>query len=245
MTGYKSYRIIDGRPRKVVVDKNGEIINKNPSKEELKDLEKENYKRDIKRYTDNGLLNYLKKYYIEYGKPPTWSDFVNNHKYPNPDTYRKRFGSWSRALKIVGLDIDTIVKQGILLNNCHKGRLFEIIIRDHFENRPTDLSGDNCNNPCDGICPNGKTYEVKSSKFYTIDKCWNFGTRNRYKEEIEYYYFGAFNEDWSKLMYIWRVPGEIVEKDYFIVNMYGGKFNTTSMKEYDITGKFKNIFNKW
>lgn len=41
MTNYKSIRIVDGKPNKVIVDKNGDIINRNPSKDDLKDLENE------------------------------------------------------------------------------------------------------------------------------------------------------------------------------------------------------------
>jgi len=33
-----SYRIIDGKARPVIVDENGKVINKNPSKQELKSL---------------------------------------------------------------------------------------------------------------------------------------------------------------------------------------------------------------
>lgn len=36
MTEYKSYRIIDEKPQWVIVDENGQIINRNPSKEELR-----------------------------------------------------------------------------------------------------------------------------------------------------------------------------------------------------------------
>lgn len=46
---------------------------------------------------------------------------------------------------------------------------------------------------------NGKPRKVivKDGKIY-----WDFSTRNRYKEEIEIYYFVAFNEDWTKLEHV-------------------------------------------
>lgn len=47
MTYYKSYRIIDGKPRWIIVDETGKIINRSPSKDELKGLEKETYVRNI------------------------------------------------------------------------------------------------------------------------------------------------------------------------------------------------------
>lgn len=306
---YTSVRLIDGKPRKVIVDENGKIINRNPSKEELKSLEKEQY-TGHKKYTENQLLEFLRKFEIEKGRVPVERDFMNNHKYPSswiyydrfgtwnkalemaglddneflykesellnflrqyyekngrpptardfandpeypsPEPYKRRFGSWSKALKLVELDVDTMVKKGILDTSQQKARL-QMYVIEHFENKPIDLSGENQNSSCDGICPKGMIYDVKSSKLHSqkcyilhSQKCYIFHTRNKFREEIEYYYFGAFNSDWTKLEHIWRVPGEIVEKDYFVANMYGGEFNIGNMKEYEITDKFKdmNIF---
>ncbi len=91
-------------------------------------------------------------------------------------------------------------------------------------------------------------YDVKSSKFY-IDRGYYFHTGNKYKEEIELYYFLAFNKDWTKFDYGWRVPGEIVEKGYFQVGLNPGcEFDIEDMDKYDIkeqlklfTDKFKDI----
>lgn len=44
MTYYKSYRIIEGKGKWVVVNENGRIINKNAKKEELKLLQKDKLK---------------------------------------------------------------------------------------------------------------------------------------------------------------------------------------------------------
>lgn len=243
---FKSDRIIGEKRKRVIVEttENGtKIINTSPSKDDLKGLEEEPYvviRKRPRKYTDYQLLEYLKLFHKKNGRSPVCTDFENS-EYPDSDTYRKYFGSWNKALRMVGLDIDTMIKQGAFLNKNRRGRLFEIIVKNGFEDISTDLSGERSNSPCDGICPNGKTYEAKGSKLYIIDKCWNFGIKNRYREKIEYYYFGAFNKDWTILMYVWRVPGELVDKDYFIVNIYGGKFNIESMKKYDITNKFKDI----
>lgn len=40
---YRTYRFVDGKARWIIVDENEKIINRNPSKEELKGLEKEIY----------------------------------------------------------------------------------------------------------------------------------------------------------------------------------------------------------
>lgn len=247
---YKSKRIIDRKARWIIVDENGKIINRNPSKDDLKDIEYEKYKRNDKNrsYADKELLNELRRAENEYGRPPTVADFTNNPEYPNFATYSNRFGSWSKALKLVGLDVESMIKKGFLENSDQKARFTEMIVRDHFKNHPIDLAGENKNNPCDGLCPNNNVYDVKSSKFY--GRYWYFHIHSKYKEEIEIFYLLAFNSDWTKLEYAWRVPGEMVEKDHFYVGTtYQSEFNIENMKEYDITeqlklstDKFKNIF---
>lgn len=190
--------------------------------------------------SDEELLDYLVQYCERNGRVPIVEDFNNDSRYPNFSTYQNRFGSWSNALKLVGLDVDTMVEKGVLDTSDKKARLAEKIILDHFEKNPVDLSGENKLSPCDGICPNGKTYDVKSSRLIR-GIYWQFDTCNKYKEEIEIYYFLAFNEDYTKLEYAWRIPGEIVESDNFYIGTYGGKFNVGNMIEYEITDKLKKI----
>ena len=101
-----------------------------------------------------------------------------------------------------------MTKKGILDTSQQKARLLEMYVIEHFGNKIIDLSGENQNNPCDGICPKGKIYDVKSSKLHS-GKYSLFHTRNKFREEIEYYYLGAFNSDWTKLEHVWRVPGEM------------------------------------
>ncbi len=50
MTKYKSYRIIDEKAKWVIIDEDGKIIDKEPSNEKLRSLEKDIYLR--KRYND-------------------------------------------------------------------------------------------------------------------------------------------------------------------------------------------------
>ncbi len=361
MVIYKDNRLIDGKPRWVITDEDGNITNRNPSKDELKGLKIVKYKKILysdkelidalkrfygekgrvptendlannpdypcpriyserigwnnaiisaglhdkrdtkKKYTDEELLNSLKEFYDEHGRVPVANDFNNNPKYPSDSTIIIRFGRWNnaidmaelsekrlyteaellngikrfytennripvsrdfrnnskypsyyaymkfgglqKALKLVGLDIDTLYKKGLLKpeTNQQKGRLFELIILYHFEENPIDLSGEKIGSSCDGICPNGKIYEVKSSKLYDKEN-WKYNTRNKEKENIEIFYFGAFNEDYSKLLYVWRVPGELVEGDVFRIGMsHHGKFNIENMKEFDITDKILEI----
>lgn len=239
---YKSNRIINRKPKWVIVDENGKIIDKNPSKYKLTELAIEFHKRKVSRpkvYSDKELLSFLKEYYSKTGKIPTAEVFRNN-QYPSVTIYIKRFGSWQKALSIVGLDVESTIKKGIIESSDQKARLAELIITNHFKNSFSDLAGVNRNSPCDGICPNGKIYEVKSSKLHGTR--YLFNTSNKYKEEIEIYYLLGFNEDYTKLMYAWRVPGEMVEGDTFSIGKQG-RFILDNMKDYEISQQIKEILN--
>lgn len=217
-------------------------------KREGKPIENGEYKGGrgkTKQYTDEQLLWYTIQFYEEYGRPPYQSDFTCNPEYPSYRVYHKRFGNWSNALKLVGLDIESMVKKGIVETNQQKGRFGEMIIRDHFERRPIDLAGENYISPCDGICPNGKTYDVKSSGLHS-DTQYIFGTNNKHKDEIEIYYLLGFNKDYTKLDYGWRIPGELAEKDLFEIGLkFRAKFTVRNMKEYDITDILRKILVKY
>lgn len=253
MMSYKRRTIVDGKIGWVAVDENGTVVNKYPSQNKLKGLRVEIYKMKPRNggkiYTDDELLGHMKSFSEKNGKIPVQTDFAGNPGYPNFMTYVKRFGSWSNALKIVKMDIDTIIRQGHLDTIKRRSRWFEIMVYNYFKKESTDLSGENCNNTIDGICPNGHTYEVKYSSLYVIDECWRFDTRNMDKgddnEAIQWYYFGAFNEDYTELLYVWRVPGEVVDANVFRVGIRNNhRFNIENMKKYDITEEFKKSLDK-
>jgi CRISPR/Cas system CSM-associated protein Csm4 (group 5 of RAMP superfamily) len=238
---YKTHGIIDGKVRQIIVDENGSITNKKPSKEDLNKLDVDEYKRSYNsRYTDKELINYLMKFYEENGRIPVAKDFQNDSRYPHLSTYQRHFGSWQNALRIAGLDIDSMVNKGVLENNTQKGRYGEIKVLNHFKQHPIDLSGNNSISHCDGICPNGMLYDVKSA---AISKSgYYFRTANKFKEEIEIYYLLAFNENYQKLDYGWRIPGELAERNGFYVGQtYNSEYNIQNLEEYDITDKIKDI----
>lgn len=68
MMQYKSYRIVDGKPRWVIVDENGKIIHKEPSKEDLKGLDKHIEERQHIRgcYNETNTCDRCRVYF--YGK---------------------------------------------------------------------------------------------------------------------------------------------------------------------------------
>ena len=118
---YKSYRIVNGKPRNIIVDKNGNIVNTNPNKEELIGLEKDHYKRkgnNAKKYTDNELLEYLRQFYEENGRVPEQLDF-NNLIYPTYKTYHHCFER-NKAIEIAGLWDKCVKKHEITEKECFK-----------------------------------------------------------------------------------------------------------------------------
>lgn len=191
------------------------------------------------QYTEDELLNHLKIFYNKNKRPPVAAELINNYDYPGLPTYIRRFGSWYNALKLAGLDVDSMIQKGILQTTNQKGRYAETIVTKHFKNHPVDLAGSNHNSPCDGICPNGKIYDVKSSG--RSRKGWEFGTANANREDIEIYYLLAFNEDYTELLHAWRIPGEMVDSDIFRVSMFRGKFNINNMVDYQITDELKLV----
>ena len=216
---------------------------------EGKSVEKGIYKRNdiCRRYTEKELLDILVQSYKDLGRPPTQLDFTGNPRYPSIRPYINNFESFENAKKLVGLDVESMVRKGVIETVDQKRRFSEMIIRDHFENNPVDLAGKNKCSPWDGICPNGKTYDVKSSKFYK-EGHYVYGANNKHKEEIEIYYLLGFNEDYTRLDYGWRIPGEIVESNQFRIGLYKGprrKFTVEGMKQYDITEKLREILVKY
>jgi len=211
-------------------------------------LEKANLSVNQIKHTnlsDNEILKFLLQFNTETGLIPSSNDFKNNSKYPSHGTYVNRFGSWTNALKMVNLDVDSTTKLDILNNNYQKGRQAEIIVINHFKSNPIDLSGKNCLSHCDGMCPNGKSYDVKSSKLHNIGNgMFHFDIRNKYKEKIEIFYCLGFDENRNKLIYSWRIPNNIINKDYLKIHISpsDAKFNTYNMKKFDITNRMKEIF---
>ncbi len=182
----------------------------------------------------------MTQFYKENGRSPIETDFSCNPKYPSRSLYWKRFGNWQKALKLVGLDVDTMVGKGIIENKYQKSRLAEILVRDHFVDKGSiDVSGDNCNNPIDGICPNDQIYDVKSSGLINC-LYWLFVLDKR--GGVDFYYLLAFNGNWTKLLHAWRIPWNFVDEDSIriAINSYHiDGHNVGNMKEYEITEQLK------
>lgn len=54
-------------------------------------------------YTDEQLLDILRDYMKQTGKIPFYDDFLDDSSLPDPKTYIRHFGSWTNALKLIGI----------------------------------------------------------------------------------------------------------------------------------------------
>lgn len=205
----------------------------------------------FRKITDNELLEYLKRFYRENNQYPTSRNFncdnSENQRYPSVRVYISRFGTWNNALKLAGLNKDMMIKNGLIENSNDKGRLFELLVKEHFKEGSIDLAGENHCSVYDGICPTKQTYNVKSSALRKVSmnrsQYWSFYFKN-IENKTEWYYLGGFNENYENLMYVWRIPGDIVENWIDDGNLHIGisdtyTHNIENMKKYEITDKFK------
>lgn len=119
---FLSVRMIRGKSRKVIVDKAGDILNRNPTKEELKGLAEEPFKKQ--RYTKKQVLEVIRQFYDDKGRIPTNDDFRLDSKYPSPSTVQNYFGSWNNAIK----DAELWEKRYNSTNTCYRcGKNFDKI----------------------------------------------------------------------------------------------------------------------
>jgi hypothetical protein len=227
----KDYRIclIEGKPRKVIVQ-DGKIINRNPSKDELKGLTAEKYIVDYhpNRYTRQELISELLRFKKEYGRQPIRREWEHNPDYPNRETIRKEFGSWDKAIIVAGFEPN---------GSMTRSRQGEIQTISETEGA-IDLSGQNRNSTCDGICSEGQ-FDTKSACLTNVygNWGWQYYVSVDQLEEADYLLLRAYEDkDFTKKpKYKWRIPIEFMDNktNIFIYRDNRGVCNVYTMKEYE------------
>lgn len=195
------------------------------------------------------MLNELRRFEKEYGRPPVERDFINNHEYPGFVVYQRRFGSWINSLKLAGLDTDFESRK-------HKQQYTEEELLDYlrwfekeYERPPTEK--DFTNNP---EYPGYATYQrrfgswinalIKAGLYVNLAErqCDSFIGRQAEIVILDHLENKAIDLSGENR---WKVPGDMAEKDYFLVGLNSNwEFNIENMKEYDITEKFKKYIDK-
>jgi len=201
-------------------------------KDEIK-IKKVYNKYQPKKYTRELLIKKIQQFVREKGRPPTTSDFANNPDYPSIKPYLREFGSWTGGLIAAGLNPN---------DEATRSRQGEIQQLSEFKiEGVVDLSGNNRNSVCDGICPKGEEFDTKSASL-TINGaffCWHYRISERQLKEAKYLFLRAYEDkDFTKPpKYKWRVPIEFADgkKDIFIYkDKDWDKHNIKNMKKYDI-----------
>ena len=96
---YKKYVSIGGNKPIWVITEDDKIINKNPTKEELRGLKIEPWKK----YTKKQIIGNIQRFYEKKRRIPTENDFNISHEYPSSNTVCRYFGGWNNAIREAGL----------------------------------------------------------------------------------------------------------------------------------------------
>jgi len=202
---YKSYRIIDGKPRWVVVDGNETIINRSPSKEELKSSLLWNFKHNETNTCNRCGINFdkatgnpLREYDKDGNKTKNW---ICKNCWHNID-YRKRSDSTNNIIKSLAncrtgsLDPNCITAKG---NNSQKLACILYGWKDLNEENDNYNSSLDCYDPKTGLY-----HQVQGHYYNYIDGIW---------------YFSGLEREWKKIYdnmicFCISKDGKIVERIY-------------------------------
>lgn len=182
--------------------------------------------------TRKELIEKLQQWTRENGRPPVAKDFMNNHKYPSISKFLKEFGYWNNAKLAVGFKLD---------DTCTRGRQGELQILSEFGIGAVDLSGKDRHSSCDGICPKGEYYDVKSASLGNDRngyRGWAYTIKINQIIDADYIFLRAYKDkDFTKFpKYRWRIPIELIEgkTSIFIYDDENkGIYNTKTMKKYE------------
>lgn len=190
-------------------------------------------------YTKEMGIDAIKRFVEQNGRLPTESDFTGNIDYPSDSTIWRLFGSWNKGLEAAGFSPN---------DENIRGRLGEIQTINEFKKEGAiDLSGIDRKSSCDGMCPKGELYDVKSAslrhyKQYQTNTHdgwgWAYSISEKQLKGASYLFIRAYEtSDFSKQpKYKWRIPIEILNnrKSLFIYkNGDYGRFNIKNMKQYE------------
>lgn len=226
MKYYKDHRIIDGKSRQVIIDETGKIINRNPSKDELKGLEKEIVKDCRFRKESYNDTNTCDRCGINFDKAPG-----------HPLREHNEDGNWTGGwicYKCWKRDYDKIYEGDpgdILGDNCeeltHKwlGAKRLSVEYDNYSKLPLDhlpipdgvsiKIGDKL------VDLSGKIVQTKGATFDQYSKRWNFDMKNEIAKEFDY-----------EICYCASGDGETIKRTYIISSWELLKFGS-NLKIYE------------
>jgi hypothetical protein len=161
-------------------------------------------------YTREYLIQWLKDFVLREGRVPTQLDLVNTKDAPSTTAFRNHFDTLANAKIVAGIDVSHY--------ETVKGRKAELEILKLFtQDGAIDMSGINWHSIFDGITPDGKTYDVKSSSLLSTiynTQRWQFALTH--KDAVYYFYLVAYDAEHKKILYIWRIPSSEINNKYHI-----------------------------
>lgn len=180
---YKSYRIVGNKPRWVVVDNNGKILNNNPLKEELKNLENAPYVRNIVtrviHYNKTNTCDRCKennketklvptKTYKEYDDGGNWTNrWLCQNCWHND--YNKKPGSYQYMMKSLG---DRRIGNQDQNHTNVIGDNFEKLSEIVFSATNLNKTNDNFNYPIDHLNNELGYFQTKGCTYNSTERCW-------------------------------------------------------------------------
>lgn len=219
---YKSYRFVDGKVRWIVVDENSNIVNKNPSKDELKGLKEETYVsaanrlRRLLRYNKTNTCDICGRdlYKLNFGTPRREHDKDN-----------KETGRWycsSCYHKFHPYSTNNIRKS---LANCRtknldpncataKGIRYQKLACELYG--WIDLNEENNNHRSPIDCYDPKTmlyYQVGGRCYDSLNQLWSFkGLDREWFKIYENITCFCFSRDEKSVERIYKFPSDIIMK---------------------------------
>jgi len=219
---YRSYRFIDGKTKWIIVDESGKIINKEPSKEELRGLEEAPYIRNKidKKYNENNTCEFKDqegKRCTEKLHSKNAQQFDINGKFvwfckKHGDSYREKLpGSRRNLLK--SLRDRRTGKQRPGSSNA-KGDLFEELTARWRGVKRLSVEKDNYTLPFDhSVDPELGIIQTKGVFYDTIEQTWHHGDiTSEHNKEFDYLIFYCASKDGKIIERIYIFPKKEVVK---------------------------------
>lgn len=264
MTKYKSDRIIDGRHRTVIVDETEtgtKIVNRNPTKEELKGLEEEPYIRKIiKKYNGKNTCprirdgdecgNELKSGHAhrERDKEGNWTgrwicDKCRKIEYHKE--YRERSDCYNNIIKSVAnrrincLDPNSAQAKGDISQTitCYVHNVKDLNLENDNYCSPIDHS----RHPVLGIL------QSKGRLYNSLEKYWHASISNEHGKEFDNLIFYCYDKNMKIIIRVYIFPKDEIIKRTSICIYNNDKFHwydkyRVDEKPYNDT--YQNILDK-
>lgn len=220
MSEYKEKRLIDEKLKWVVIDENGNVKNRNPSKGELKCLKiwDKPYKRNKKvyRYNDGNRCEFI----TEDGKrcseslhPGNAREFIIDGKSvwyceKHGNVYRKRLTSNNVMKRIRN------IRTGNLNPDCGRseGNITQKLVNGLYNWEDLNIKYDNYQTPIDFIDKDGKLHQVQGRRYNPINRNWVFTHwDNEFNKEYEDMICICKSHDGKKIEEIYKFPSAVVK----------------------------------